>query len=266
MKIKITPFNNQEEQLEKLIKIGNNFYGGGSDYCGIITEIKKSDDWLEQEMPWVSRSEIPFLTALRLAQIYDEHQGNLVSGLTPFVQKYGIVYTVKEVNTFPNADSCKKVLEEHCFFLCDSSYSFHKRKVTNTDITEILRAFDYKSNLIIRSGSCLYKANLLLSKSSAFAEDVYINTSIAFEGIIEYLRLKHKMNRKKVVGKITKFGVQNFPEYEEEMRDMIRNDIIHPYRKHEGRKIAQPFIMADYIFEDLGFVDWLFKQVLLNKV
>jgi len=80
------------------------------------------------------------------------------------------------------------------------------------------------------------------------------------------LKLKYKVNRNEIIKKITLVGVGNFAEYEEEVRDFIRNDIIHPYRNKYKQKIAQPFLMADHVLEDLSFVDWLFKQIMLNVI
>lgn len=79
--LKITPFENQHTQLKAKFKLRNNFYACENTFCGIITEIGNSDEWLDEEMSWVSRSEIPFITTIRHSQICHEFQGNLVSGL-----------------------------------------------------------------------------------------------------------------------------------------------------------------------------------------
>lgn len=265
MKIKVTPFDNRQHQLKIDIRIKNNFYGGSNGYCGIITEIKKSDDWLDQEMPWVSRSEIPFVTALRLSQLDDECNMMLIAGLLPITRDYGLLYIIKEVPKFPNRKDCISLLNDYCKLATTGSYDF-QRTGNEEKIIKIFKSFDYKNNLLMRAGSCLYKANILLRTSSIFSEEVYINAYIAFEGIIEYLKLKYNISRKNALQKISLLGIDNFDEYEEEMRDFIRNDIIHPYRNKYKQKIPQPFIMADYILEDLAFIDWLFKQLLENKI
>lgn len=265
MNIKITPFNEKQSQLKIDIKINNNFYGGNSDYCGIITEVKKSDDWLDQETAWVTRSEIPFVSALRLSQVKNECEGILISGLVPIIRDSGPIYTIKEISKFPNQKDCVDLLRECCRLVCNGSYSF-QNVGDEQEITKVFKSFDYKSNLLIRAGACLYKANILLNTSFVFAEEIYIDTYIAFESLIEHLKLKYKVNRNEIVKKITLMGVSNFAEYEEEMRDFIRNDIIHSYRNKYKQKIAQPFFMADYVLEDLSFVDWLFKQILLNVI
>ena len=61
-------------------------------------------------------------------------------------------------------------------------------------------------------------------------------------------------------------GLVDFKDREKEMRDSIRNNIIHPYRNNYKEEVANLFMMADYIFENLGFVDYFFKQVLLKKI
>jgi hypothetical protein len=265
MKIKITPFNNKDQQVKGDLKIKNNFYGGSDSYCGIITEIKKSDDWLDQEMSWVSRSEIPLITALRLAQLGNENEGILINGLIPIIRNYGPAYIVKEVSSFPNEKDCINLLMEYCGLLIEGSYNF-KREIDENKIIGLFKSFDYKSKLLTRSGSCLYKAHILLNTSLVFSEEVYVNTYIALESIIELLKIKFQIGRKEVISRISRLGFVDFEEYEEEMRDGIRNDIIHPYRNQYKEKIAQPFIMADYIYEDLSFIDLLLKQFLEERI
>jgi len=265
MKIKITPFNNKNPQLRINIKIKNNFYCGSPACCGLITEVKKSDKWLEQENFWVTRSEIPLVTALRLSQIGDECEGFLVPGLIPIIRDYGPAYTTKEVEKFPGRKDCIGLLGEFCRFANSDSYSF-QREGNEQKIIKLFKSFDYKNNLLIRAGACLYKAHILLETSFVFSEEIYVNTYIALEGLIEYLKLNLNVGRKGVLKKIVSTGVDNFEEYEEEMRDFIRNDIIHPYRNRYKQKIALPFMSADDVFEDLSFIDWLFKQVLLNRI
>lgn len=265
MIIKITPFNVKQSQLKIDIKINNNFYGCSLDYCGLITEVKKNDDWLEQETAWVARSEIPFVSALRLSQVKNEREKILVSGLLPIIRDSSPIYTIKKISKFPNQKDCIDLLREHCRPVCNDSYSF-QNVGDEQEITKIFKAFNYKDDLLIRTGACLYKANILLNTSFVFAEEIYLDTYIAFESLIEHLKLKYKVNRNEIVRKVALMGVSNFTEYEEEMRDFIRNDIIHPYRNKYKQKIAQPFLIADYVLEDLCFVDWLFKQILLNEV
>jgi len=265
MKIKITPFDNRNYQLKSNLRTGNNFYGSSSSYCGIITEIKKSDDWLEEEMSWVSRSEIPFITALRLAQLGNENEGILINGLIPIIRNYGPVYIVKEVSSFPNEKDSINLLMEYCGLIIEGSYNF-QREIDENKIIGLFKSFDYKSKLLIRAGSCLYKAHILLNTSLVFSEEVYINTYIAFESIVELLKIKFQISRKEAVRRISKLGFGDFEEYEEEMRDGIRNNIIHPYRNQYKEKIAQPFMMADYVYEDLSFIDWLLKQFLEGRI
>jgi len=130
MIIKITPFNNNYSQLKIDIKINNNFYGGNPGYCGLITEVKKSDDWLNQEMAWASRSEIPIISALRLSQIISEEEGNifqtgnLVSGLIPIIKEHGSIYTTKIVEKFPSKKNCVYLLKDYCNIACSNSYAF----------------------------------------------------------------------------------------------------------------------------------------------
>ena len=192
MKIKITPFNNKNPQLKIDILINNNFYGCNQNYCGLVTEIKKSDDWIDQEMSWITRSELPIVTALRLSQLFDEYNMMLISGLIPIIKEEGPIYTIKEVSNFPNKRDCIYLLKEYCCSVDCNSYDF-QRQGNEKEIKKIFKSFDYNNNLITRAGACLYKANILLRTSSAFAEEIYINSFIALEGIIEYLKLKHNI-------------------------------------------------------------------------
>ncbi|OGK27688.1 hypothetical protein A3B50_04175 [Candidatus Roizmanbacteria bacterium RIFCSPLOWO2_01_FULL_40_42] len=269
MKIKITPLSNKHEHMEGIFKVGNNYYLAKFHSAGIITEVKKSDEWVNQEMAWVSRSEIPFITALRHSQLQGEH---LVNGATPFLKQKAAFYVVKEVDRFPSLDECKQLVYKYCDLANDIDYHFFSTKVTQTEIEKLYLLFDYKNNLFIRAGACLHKAYFLLNTSYAFAEEIYINLFIAFECIIEYLKLKNSIERKYVIESIEKLLAKNkmsgvdFKSYEEEMRDYIRNDIIHPFRNYIKEQVAQPFMMADYVFEDLGFVDWLFKQLIIGEL
>ena len=152
MRIKITPFNNNHSQLKIDIKINNNFYGGNPGYCGLITEVEKRDDWLDQEMAWVSRSEIPIISALRLSQIISEEEGNifqtgnLVSGLIPTIKEHGSIYTTKIVEKFPSKKNCVYLLKDYCNIACSNSYTFQNIG-TEDKITKIFKSFNYKSNL-----------------------------------------------------------------------------------------------------------------------
>ncbi|MDD3679274.1 MAG: hypothetical protein PHX72_00205 [Candidatus Shapirobacteria bacterium] len=269
MKIKITPFNNKDEQLRGEFKVGNNFYYGKFHSSGVVTEIRAKDDWLDQEMAWLSRSEIPFITALRHTRVKMYSAGTyLVSGGTPFIRKFGPFYKTLEVEKFPSKDECRDLIREYCRLATDESYHFTNKGVAVGSVLKLFRLFDYNNDFFIRAGSCLYKAYILLNTSSTFAEEIYTNTFIALEAIIEYIKQRDGVkDRKKIVEKISSLkSVNNFEDYEEEMRDGIRNDIIHPFRDKYGEAIAQPFMMADFVYEDLAFVDWLFKQVLVGKL
>jgi hypothetical protein len=273
MRIKITPLTENHNHLEGIFKFKRNYYLAKFHSAGIITEIKKSDSWLEQEMSWVSRSEIPWVTVLRHFQLESEH---LVEGsLTPILKKHDTHYFIENVEKFPSKQECMNLIYKYCGYSTNGDYHFYTKKVNEGEIVDLMHGFDYKNNIMIRAGSCLYKAYTLLNTSSAFAEEVYINVFVAFEAIVELLKSRHgfkgKGSRNKVVDLIENYlkidnpGI-DFRDYEEEMREGIRNNIIHPYRTHSGDKIAQPFLAADYIFEDLGFIDWIFKKVIEGKI
>lgn len=273
MQIKITPLTNKHSHLEGIFKVKNYYYLAQFHSAGIITEIKKSDDWLESEMSWVTRSEIPFVTALRHVQLDSEH---LVEGaLTPVLRRFKPFYIIKEVDKFPSRADCMQMVYRYCEYANDGEYHFYKRNISESDIAELIKKFDYKNNLFVRAGSCLYKAYILLNTSHLFAEEIYNNTFIALEAMIEHLKFKHGFKgrnaRSKVIDLIGEYlkkdnpGI-DFKDYEEEMREGIRNNIIHPFRGYSGEKIAQPFLMADSIFEDLGFVDWLLKKIIEGKL
>ena len=273
MQIKITPLSNKHSHMEGIFKVKNCYYLAQFHSAGIITEIKKSDDWLEQEMSWVTRSEIPFITALRHAQLKSEH---LVEGaLIPVLREFGPFYITKMVGKFPSRDECKQLVYKYCGYANDGGYHFYKMNINGNDIKKLVMKFDYKNNLFVRAGSCLYKAYILLNTSSLFAEEIYNNTFIAFEAMVEHLKFKRgylgRDARNKVIDLIGKYlkkdnpGV-DFKDYEEEMREGIRNNIIHPLRTRSGERIAQPFLMADYVYEDLGFIDWLFKKIIEGKL
>lgn len=273
MIIKITPLTNTHSHLEGIFKAKNCYYLAKFHSAGIVTEIKKSDNWLEDEMSWVSRSEIPFVTAMRHVQLRSQH---LVEGvLTPVLRKFKPFYVTKEVDKFPSRDECMQLVYKYCDYASDDRYDFYKSRVKEIDIVKLFRKFDYRNDLFVRAGSCLYKAYILLNTSHLFAEEIYNNAFIAFEAMVEHLKFKNgfsgKDARNKVIDLIGKYlkkdnpGI-DFKDYEEEMRDAIRNDIIHPFRDRSGERIAQPFLMADFIFEDLGLIDWLFKKIIEGKL
>ncbi len=269
MRIKITPLSNKHEHMEGIFKVKNNYYLAKFHSAGIITEIKKNDEWLEQEMAWVSRSEIPFVTALRHAQLEGEH---LVHGATPFLKKYSSFYVVEEVSRFPSLEECRQLVYKYCDMVNDIEYKFFSTKVKQSEIEKLYLLFDYKNDLFVRAGSCLHKAYFLLNTSHAFAEEIYVNLYIAFDCIIEYLKLKNGIERNHAIELIEKLLAKNkmggvdFKAHEEEMRDYIRNNIIHPFRSYTNEQIAQPFMMADFVFEDLGFVDWTLKQLIIGEL
>ncbi len=273
MQIKITPLTNTHSHLEGIFKAKNCYYLAKFHSAGIVTEIKKSDNWLEDEMSWVSRSEIPFVTAMRHVQLQTQH---IVEGvLTPVLRKFKPFYVTKEVDKFPSRDECMQLVYRYCDYASDDGYDFYKGRVKETDIVRLFKSFDYRNDLFVRAGSCLYKAYILLNTSHLFAEEIYNNAFIAFEAMVEHLKFTNgfsgKDARNKVIDLIGKYLKEDNPgidfrDYEEEMRDTIRNDIIHPFRNRSGERIAQPFLMADHIFEDLGLIDWLFKKIIEGKL
>ncbi len=274
MKIKITPFDNKDGQLEGEFRVGDNFYCGKHHSVGIVTKIRTDDKWLDEEMAWVSRSEIPFITSLRQSRVEMctlTLYANLVSGGTPFIREEGPFFSLKDVNKFPSDAKCVDLIREHCGLVTDESYNLTDVKVKTETLHYLYKLFDYKNDLLIRAGSCLYKAYVLSNLSYTFAEEIYINTFIGLEAIVEYIKLRDGLEglegKKEVVEKIGELdGMRGFKDYEEEMRDGIRHNIMHPFRDKYAETIAQPVLSADSVFEDLAFVDWLFKQVLLKKL
>lgn len=273
MKIKITPLDFRQSHLAGIFKIRNYYYLAQFHSAGIVTEIRSDDDWLEQEMSWVTRSEIPFVTAMRHAQLEEPH---LVAGaLTPIVRRFKPFYVVKSVQTFPAAEECMQLVYKYCEVASDGPYHFYEGTTDVISVHKLFDRFDYDNDFLVRAGACLYKAYILLGCSHTFAEEIYVNTFIAFEAMIEYMisrgRRVREMSRNDVVNVISDYlkakepGV-DFTEYEAEMRDGIRNNIIHPFRRHTGERVAQPFLMADYIFEDLALVDWLFKKIIEGEL
>ena len=268
MKIKITPLTNKQEQLEGVFRAGNNFYYGKYHSAGIITEVREDDDWLAQEMSWVSRSEIPFITALRHSQITMGDMGvHLVPGGTPFIKKYSPFFKVEDVGEFPSNKECTDLIQEYCSVITDDSYHFYSRDVSNEDVIKLYGLFDYENDLLVRGGSCIYKAYILLNTSHTFAEEIYLNAFTAFESIVEFLKLEEGLKREEIVERVGKLkNLDNFKDYEEEMRDSIRNDIAHPYRDKFKEAVAKPFIIADFVYEDVALIDWIFKQLLLGNL
>lgn len=255
--------------MEGEFYFGNSYYLAKYHSAGIITEIKDGDEWLSEEMSWVSRSEIPFVTALRHSQMA---QARLIEGnINPIIRQFGPFYEVKEVANFPSREECQQLVYRYCGYTNDASYHFYDHQVKEQEIRALTEAFDYENDLMIRAGSCLYKANILLDSSSVFAEEVYINTFIALEAILENLiASREKIDRSQAIDligdylKIDNPGI-DFEDHEEEMRDGIRNNIIHPYRR-SGDLNPQPILMADYVYEDLSLVDWIFKKVIVGDI
>ena len=135
MQIKITPFNFKHRHLEGIFIIRNNYYLAEFHSAGIVTEIKKSDDWLEKEMSWVSRSEIPFVTAIRHSQIKEAH---LIEGaLTPVVRRFGPFFKIKSVDKFPSKDECRQLIYKYCDYSTDGDYHFYKHKTKREDIENL---------------------------------------------------------------------------------------------------------------------------------
>lgn len=267
MQIKITPLTPKHDQMEGDFKIGNNYYYAKFHYAGTLNEIKKSDDWLEHEMSWVSRSEIPLITTLRHVQFGDEP--HLVLNPSPVLKRFEAYSKIKKVEKFPTDEECRQLIMSVCNVVTDEEYHLFHTEITRQALNAYYKLFKYSNDLLIRAGSCLHKAYILLDTSVVFAEEIYVNLFIAFEALLEFLKSEWGFTRKQVISKISEMNLQkgmDFVEYEEEMREMIRNDIIHPFRRDEQRKVAQPFMIADMIYEDLAFVDWLFKQLIIGKL
>ena len=117
----------------------------------------------------------------------------------------------------------------------------------------------------------MYKANILLNTSHTFAEEVYINISITLEAIIEYIKIQYTLKTKKDAIEFLDINLKKlkifnyFLEYEEEMRESTRNNIIHPFRNKTLEKNAHADLDADTIFEDVPVVDIVFKAVLSKE-
>lgn len=272
MKLKITPLSTLHSHLEGEFQVGNNYYFAKFHSAGIITEVCVDDKWLEGETVWVSRSEIPFVTALRHVLLEDM---SLIEGsATPIIRQSGTFYELKDVDRFPNKDECRQLVYKFCGYVSGDKYQFYKKRISQRDLRDIYYSFDIEGGLLIRAGACLYKSYLLLESSFTFSEEIYTNAFIAFEAMIEYLA-----NNKGYTGKTKReralddVGVylsttepgMCFRDHEEEMRDMIRNNIIHPFR-HSGEINENPDLMADYVLEDLGLIDWIFKLVVTGQI
>lgn len=273
MKLIVTTFSNTGNLLGGQITIEGNFYIASQKLAGSVVMLKKDDDWLDGELAWVSRSEIPFITAIRLSQVSDDPNGNIWGrDPTPIITKWGsnhgAFYLSKQADYkyFPTEQECLKLLSNESKNL-NLNYALEHKTLNSNDISSIYHAFDYENDLLIRAGACLHKAHTLERTSYIFSEEIYVNLYIAFEAIVEYLSQAKSMSRKRIleaIGGIS--GTNSFLEYEEEMRDDVRNNIVHPWRKKYQETIVQPMIDVDYVFEDLPFVDWLFKMVLLDHV
>ncbi len=266
MRIKITPFSPDDFCLEAEFLCGNCYYFGGFHSAGIVTEIKPDDDFSSWGgMSWIDRSEIPFITALRHVQHEEQF---LVSGITPIIRKFKPFYEYEVVSSFPKKEECKQLVYKYCNLATDQSYNFFRKNVNELDVKKLFENFDYSNDLLIRAGTCLHKAYILLNTSNTFTEEIYINVYIALEAIIEHLKIEKSFpNRKHVIDFLDerldelKICVK-FREYEQDMRDEIRNDIIHPFRSRTKKKIAHPYLTADNVYEDLPLVDIIFKNLL----
>lgn len=273
MKIKVTPLDWRHDQLEGIIHVHRFCYFAKFHSAGLVTEIKANDNWLDDETAWVSKTELPFITAIRHAQLGSEPLIN--QGLTPIIHRYQPLFETLEVEEFPTRDQCMELVYKYCDYSTDGIYHFYNRDIKESKIKELVEAFDCNNDLIVRASACLYKAYILLNASWTFAEEVYVNAFISFEAIIEDLILCHGFtgadSRNMAIDIIDKYLMKDnpgidFADYEEEMRDGIRNNIIHPFRRHSKKPVAKPVITADDIFEDLSFIDWLFKKVIEGKL
>lgn len=268
MKILITLLSPTHERLSGEFLYKNNYYLASKKNSGTVVEIKKSDKWLDQELSWVSKSEIPLITTIRHCQLpNDANDSPLALSATPLISEMAIVSKIISVNKFPSKKICKKLIKNYTTEIGVKEYKIWNKKISNKEFSDCFRKFDYKNKLLVRAGACIHKAFLLLDTGYCFGEDIYINHFIALEAIINHLMRKYKINRKKVIDAIGSLpSVNEFNDYEDEMRDSIRNNIIHPWRDKYNELVENPFLMADYIYEDLEFTDWLFKQVLCGKL
>jgi hypothetical protein len=269
MKIKVTPFTSQHAHLEGEYKFGNFYYLAEFHSAGIVTEIEEGDDWLESETSWVSRSELPLVTAIRLAQLQSSR--HLVEGcLTPIIKKHNCFYIIKDVEAFPSEDECRQLIYKYSGYALNGGIRFYKRNLPVDVVAKIMDGLDVNKDLLARAASCLYKAHLLLNTSTVFAEEIYTVCYIALEAIIEHVKITQGISKEEAIMAIGALVVKKEPgidlkEYEEEIREGIRNNIIHPFRSSSGEMNAQPTLMAEYVYDELGFIDWLFGELLIDK-
>lgn len=274
MKIKITPFTKDSDHWEKEFIIGKNYYCAKFYTAGVITLLQDDDDWLSYEMSWISKSELPFLTALRhslLTVIEDQGIISIVPELTPILSHFQPLYQIVEVNTFPSKDECYQLLSK---FIDASNlpcrYSFYKRRTSLKQIKDYYRDMNKEDGLLLRAMASIHKAYILLNtNSSTFAEEIYLNLYRAMEALIEFVKETYKVDKKEALEILDPhFPDVSLVEYEKEMREGIRNDITHPLRNNTEPKriVSNPYLIADMIYEDLAFVDYLLKRVLSGNI
>ena len=192
----------------------------------------------------------------------------MVSGLTPILLRHHSFSKIIDVDTFPTKEECFHLLGKYDHPGTGCDYRLYTKRLAKRNVEICYDNFDYSNDFFARTASCIYKGYVLLhTNGTTFGEEIYTNVYIALEAIVEYFKTSSKKDRKTVVKEMANnidalLPGTDFEEYEEEMRDTIRNDIVHPYREKEKRTVPQPFMMADYVFGDLGFVDWIFKKVL----
>jgi hypothetical protein len=274
MKIMVTVLSNAENLYKGQFLVGDNFYYASDHLAGTVVTLRPDDNWIEGEFAWVTRSEIPFISAIRLSQVED-NLDKMIPGRNPnpYITKYGprkhgifALSHYKEYKKFPSEAECIELIKKESKDY-KLTYKFIDKSINRTNVQQIYNSFNYYDDLIIRAGVCLHKAYTLQSVSYMFSEEIYTNLYIAFEAIIEYLKLLNDTDKDQILEAINKIpGTGHFLRYEEEMRDQIRNNIIHPWRENYEISVVQPMQSIEYIFEDLPFVDWLFKQVILNKL
>ncbi|MEA1936702.1 MAG: hypothetical protein U9N04_01150 [Patescibacteria group bacterium] len=264
MKIKITPFSPKQKNAKGEFRLDGYYYLAEYHSAGMILKIKKNDNFNKSEMWWVTRTEIPFITAIRHSQLNGQY---LTPRTSPIIRRDGPLFIIKDVEKFPSTNECRQLIYKYCDLCTDDAYDFLSKKISKNKIKKNLANFDYNEDLIIRAGSCLYKAYILLETSSTYAEEIYVNIYIALEAIIEHLNIKNNFKKEETLlfleKQLSDLNVcQEFEKYEFEMRESIRNNIIHPYRRKS--KVSNPnvFLMADYVFEDLPLVDLLFFHLL----
>lgn len=265
MKIKITPFSPKQKNAKGTFMIYNNYYLAEYHSAGMISKIEDDDNFDESETFWITRSEIPLITSIRHSQLQGQY---LTPSAIPIIRRHTPFFIIEDVEKFPSKEDCRQLIYKYCNLATDEEYDFLENKIDERKIKKLFDNFNYHDDLIIRAGSCLYKSYILLETSnSTFSEEIYINTYIALESIIEHLNIISKLTREKTLDfldkKLGELEVcQEFKEYEFEMRESIRNNIIHPYRNKTGISNPNVFLMADYVFEDLPLVDLIFFHLL----